>query len=153
MLSLWFTAMKASDSLFSSLPMKRSHFLLSVMLSHPKTNPGNNRDLSPPSPQGAIMCSDCNCSSFLSAGRLSEIISVHSLHEKAVFLHRKRYSIRLQISECELTPFPPTGNSKWQLSVLFFIIIIVLFSAKCLSCENIGVHWALRNSELSRFLF
>lgn len=102
------------------------------------------------SPQGAIISSDCNCSSFLSAGRLSEMTSVHSLHEKAV------KKIWLQISEWEFASFSPAENSKWQLPLLFLIIIIMIVVVVVaifsdgwpirLSCENVRDHWALRST-------
>lgn len=130
-LSLWFTAMKASHSLFPHPPWKEAIFFslwcwVTQRLIQEIIEIKLFLIFSLFSPQGAIISSDCNCSSLLSAARLSEMTSVHSLHEKAVFLHRKRYDCRLVNESWLLFLLLETQNDNFHCCLLLLLLWLLL---------------------------
>lgn len=100
---------------FSSSPMKRSHFPLSLWCWVTQRLIQEIIEIKLFLffffTQGATISSNCNFSSFLRAGRLSQMTSVHILHEKAAFLYRKRHDCRL-MNKSWLPFFP-----HWKLKV------------------------------------
>lgn len=108
------------------------------------------------SPQGAIISSDCNCSSFLSAGRLSEMTSVHSLHEKAAFLHRQRYDCRLVNESWLLFLLLETQSDSCHCCLLLWLLLLLLYLVTLTQTSFIwdcSETTELLDQQMNRFIF